>query len=429
MLLHEKNEMCGSKKPNLIVLCVSTLVFGLLISPASSFAVPQAAAPAPNAQDPSIVKAVGTVKSVSGQSVTLATDAGSELTITATDATKFLRVAPGEKDIKQATPIALGDLQAGDRILVRAKKSDDGKTVSALSIIAMAKTDVAAKQAQDREEWQKHGLGGIVTAVDTAAPTVTISTTVMGEKKQITINIAKTTVLRRYAPDSIKFDDAKPAPLDAVHAGDQLRARGTRSADGTSLAADEIVSGTFRNISGTISMLDAAAGTLVVQDLTTKKPVTVKISADSQLRKLTPPIAQRIAARMKGESPAAGGAAGAAAAPQQTSATPNAGAPNGGGSNGNGSTGGAAGPGGRAGGGQGGDLQQMISRMPAAALSDLQKGDAVMLVSTEGTAGGAVTAITLLAGVEPILQASPGNSSLLSAWSLGGAPGGDSGTP
>ena len=429
MLLHEKNEMCGSKKPNLIVLWVCTLVFGLLISPASSFAVPQAAAPAPNAQDPSIVKAVGTVKSVSGQSVTLATDAGSELTITATDATKFLRVAPGEKDIKQATPIALGDLQAGDRILVRAKKSDDGKTVSALSIIAMAKTDVAAKQAQDREEWQKHGLGGIVTAVDTAAPTVTISTTVMGEKKQITINIAKTTVLRRYAPDSIKFDDAKPAPLDAVHAGDQLRARGTRSADGTSLAADEIVSGTFRNISGTISMLDAAAGTLVVQDLTTKKPVTVKISADSQLRKLTPPIAQRIAARMKGESPAAGGAAGAAAAPQQTSATPNAGAPSGGGSNGNGPTGGAAGPGGRAGGGQGGDLQQMISRMPAASLSDLQKGDAVMLVSTEGTAGGAVTAITLLAGVEPILQASPGNSSLLSAWSLGGAPGGDSGTP
>jgi len=175
-------------------------------------------------------------------------------------------------------------------------------------------------------------------------------------------------------------------------------------------------------------MLDAAAGTLVVQDLTTKKPVTIKISADSQLRKLTPPIAQRIAARMKGESPTPGGASGAAA-PQQTSATPNAGAPYGGGSNGNGSAGGAAGPGGRAGGGQGGDLQQMISRMPAASLSDLQKGDAVMLVSTEGTAGGAVTAITLLAGVEPILQASPGNSSLLSAWSLGGAPGGDSGTP
>jgi hypothetical protein len=428
MLAHEKNEMCGPKKPNLIVLWVCTLVFGLLISPASVFSVPQAAPAAPASQDPSIVKAVGTIKSVSGQSVTLATDAGSELTVTATDATKFLRVAPGEKDIKQATPIALSDLQAGDRILVRAKKSDDGKTVAALSIIAMAKTDVAAKQAQDREEWQKHGLGGIVTAVDPGASTVTISTTVMGEKKQVAINITKTTVLRRYAPDSIKFDDARPAPLDAIHPGDQLRARGSRSADGTSLAADEIVSGTFRNISGTISMLDAAAGTLVVQDLTTKKPVTIKISADSQLRKLTPPIAQRIAARMKGESPTPGGASGAAA-PQQTSATPNAGAPYGGGSNGNGSAGGAAGPGGRAGGGQGGDLQQMISRMPAASLSDLQKGDAVMLVSTEGTAGGAVTAITLLAGVEPILQASPGNSSLLSAWSLGGAPGGDSGTP
>ena len=49
------------------------------------------------------------------------------------------------------------------------------------------------------------------------------------------------------------------------------------------------------------------------------------------------------------------------------------------------------------------DLQQIISRMPAATISDLQKGDAVMLVGTEATSS-EVTAITLLAGVEPILQ-------------------------
>ena len=58
----------------------------------------------------------------------------------------------------------------------------------------------------------------------------------------------------------------------------------------------------------------------------------------------------------------------------------------------------------------------MLSHAPAIQLSDLQKGEAVMVVSTEGTAE--VTAVTLLAGVEPLLQA-PAASSLLSNWSMG----------
>jgi len=60
--------------------------------------------------------------------------------------------------------------------------------------------------------------------------------------------------------------------------GDQLRARGTRSPDGTELTAVEIVSGTFRNISGTISAIDTSAGTIIVQDLVVKKSITVRIS-------------------------------------------------------------------------------------------------------------------------------------------------------
>ena len=73
----------------------------------------------------------------------------------------------------------------------------------------------------------------------------------------------------------------------------------------------------------------------------------------------------------------------------------------------------------------------MILRLPSGIFADLAKGDAVMIVATEGTPGGAVTAITLLGGVEQILQASPkgGASTILSPWSLGGAPGGDAGTP
>jgi hypothetical protein len=67
--------------------------------------------------------------------------------------------------------------------------------------------------------------------------------------------------------------------------------------------------------------------------------------------------------------------------------------------------------------------------MPKATLGDLKKGDAVMIVSTEGTALADVTAITLLAGVEPILQASPsgGQAMTLSPWTLGGGAGEDAG--
>ncbi len=75
------------------------------------------------------------------------------------------------------------------------------------------------------------------------------------------------------------------------------------------------------------------------------------------------------------------------------------------------------------------DFQQMLARIPPSPLTDLHKGDAVVMVTTEGSANEA-TAITLLSGVEPILQAAPGasTSSILSPWSLS-APGGDSGGP
>ena len=76
------------------------------------------------------------------------------------------------------------------------------------------------------------------------------------------------------------------------------------------------------------------------------------------------------------------------------------------------------------------DLQRMISRTPTASLADLHKGDAVVVLSTEGTASGAGTAIQLVSGVEPILQAAPnaGQAMLLAPWSLG-APAADAGGP
>jgi hypothetical protein len=232
-----------------------------------------------------------------------------------------------------------------------------------------------------------------------------------------------------------------------------LRARGSRIADGNTLAADEVVSGSFRNIAGTVTSIDAANGTITVNDLATKKPVVVKVTATSQLKKLPQPMAQRIAARLKGnsgEASAAGtggaqteaGHPGASSASGARAATAPAGQGSAGaadsaaagergarrgepGSPAGASSSGAAGE--RQ--GNSGDLQQSIARMPAATLADLEKGDAVMIVATSDSATASTTAITLLAGVEPILQASPnGGQSILTPWSLSGAPSGDAAT-
>jgi hypothetical protein len=277
----------------------------------------------------------------------------------------------------------------------------------------MKKADISAKQTHEREDWQRRGIGGLVKSTDPSAGTVTIGTTTGAGSKDVEVHLSKTTVLRRYVPNSVKFDDAKPSSLAEIKAGDQLRARGTKSEDGSSFTAEEIVTGAFRNIAGTIESVDAGAGTLTVKDLASDKPVQVKITSDSQVRKLPQPIAQRIAMRLKGIAAEAAGAASGAAKP----ATPPAvGAQAGDGAQG--SQGGAGGGMSGAPRNAGGDIQQMLSRLPASSLGDFQKGDAVMIVATTAQSDSAV-AITVLGGVEPLLQASPqGQASILTPWSL-----------
>jgi len=393
--------------------------------------VPQAqAGQQPSAQTPAAARPVGTIKSISENTIILTTDAGGDVTVQVQDATKFARIAPGQKDLKDAAPIQLADVHPGDRVLVRGKLADDGKSVVAAWVISMKKEDIAEKQAREREEWQKHGFAGLVNCVDAANNIITVSLPSLGEKRSVAVHLSKDTILRRYASDSVKFDDAKPAPLDQIKPGDQLRARGTRGADGAEFTAQEVVSGTFRNIAGIISALDASAGTITVQDLVSKKPIIIRITAESQLRKLPLPMAQRIAVRLKGTSSGAPSTvptpvSAASAANSEQSAKPSGLPPSGSRPDG------PSGMGRPGGGGGSPDLQQTISRMPPATLAALQKGDAVMVVATEGGPNGVSTVITLLGGVEPILEASPQSSpsTILSPWSLSAGGGGEAATP
>src|SRR6202795_1921596 len=256
---------------------------------------------------------LGTIKAIAGESLTVTTDAGAETKVTITSTTKLLRVTPGSKDLTQAEAIPFSEFQQGDRVLVRLRCAGDPPVCEAGTVIAMKKNDIAERQAHEREEWQKHGIGGLVKGVEAAQGTITISTVTAAGKKDVAVEIGKSTLIRRYAPGSVKFDDAKVSSVAEVNPGDQLRARGVRSADGGGFTADEIVTEKFRNIAGTISAVDAAGGTITVSDLATKKLEVVKVSSDSQLRKLPLQIAQMIALRLKGgATPDAAGATGAA---------------------------------------------------------------------------------------------------------------------
>ena len=407
---------------------------------------------AASAQTPA-VKAVGTVKSVSGNSVVLTTDSG-EQSVTFADSARIVRAVPGQTDLKTATPIAVSDIQVGDRVLAHGQ-AGGGSAVVASSAIVMKQSDIADKQQRERDEWRK-GVGGIVKEVDASASTISIANAMIASGKPIVIHVSPETSIRRYAPDSVKFDDAKPGTFDQIKPGDQVRARGTTGADGTEFTAQAIISGAFRDIAGTVVSTDAANSTVTITDLATKKPLVVKVSADSQLRKLPPMVAMGIAMRLKGGTPGAAGPGAPGQSRGQGSGNWNggqgnwrgagnadgssaaAGGPAGSGAGASGTRGGAPGtsagqsggsggqgaPGGnwRGGGGGAPDFQQMLSRMPAVRVSDLNKGDAVMLVATEGSSASGPTAITLLAGVEPILTAAPvgtSASTILSPWNLG----------
>jgi co-chaperonin GroES (HSP10) len=348
---------------------------------------------------------IGTVKAISGSTITLATDAGQAVTITVADTARILQLAPGSTDLKAAQVITLAGIAVGDRVLVTGKAGDNAGELTASRVILMKSTDIAQKRAQEQADWLKRGSGGLVTSIDPATGTVTVSE---GAKK-VQVKTSSTTIFRRYSGDSVKFEDAVPGTLSQIQNGDQLRVRGTKSDDGASVQAEEIVSGSFKNLAGTIATISAADGTITLKDLSTKRMMTVKLTPNSDMRRLPERAATMFAARAKGGAVANGG--GTEAAPAR---------PGAGGSGAPGAAGGPGGPGRSA----GMDLSQMLARLPNETIADLHSGEAVMVVASQAEPGSAsVTAVTLLSGVEPILAATPSGTPAmtLSPWSVGGS--------
>ena len=341
----------------------------------------------------------GTVTAVDAgaKQLSLKGDKGEAVSVTTTDRTLILRIPPGETDPKKGSKIELSTLGPGDRAVVIGPAPSDPKTWVATAVLIMSKSDVAGLQQKDQEDWKKRGTTGTVTAIDSAAHTVTIKS----GSRTFTVQPSDKTSYHRYSVDSARFADAKPSSFAEIKTGDQLRVLGDKTAakgdEPPVIQAEKVAFGTFRQIAATVTTINPQTGEVTVKDLATKKPLTIKVDADSTMRKLPEQAARMLARRY---------APGAAAAPPAA---------------GRGGMPGAAG-----GGGRGGDVSQMLDNLPAMPLAELKPGDAVMVSTTQGTEAGRVTAIMLLAGVEPLLTASPtATRDIMSGWNLGG--GGDTG--
>ena len=380
----------------------------------------RAQAPA-GAAETATVKSVGTVKSVSSSALTVGTDKGDAVNVTLPANVRVLQLAPGSTDLKTAQPGTVSDIVQGDRVLVTGRAGDNGG-VLALRVILMKSGAIAQNNEARQQDWQRRGSGGVVESIDPAAHSL-----VLGEgARRVTVTTTPSTVFRRYAPGSVKFEDATLSKIDSIQPGDQARVRGDKATDGSTVAAEEVISGAFRNVAGLITKVDAGASTFTLNDLATKKPVTVAVAPDSDLRSLPPEMAARFAARARGNAAGVGaGARGAAVANGSTPGGRPPYAPGAAPASGQASasdTGDRAAEGHAA--GRGGDLSQIIARLPKATLAELKTGEAVMVVASgDSTSTGGLTAVTVLSGVEPLLAASPqggANSFSISPWNLGG---------
>jgi hypothetical protein len=360
-----------------------------------------ASAPAqtPAAQNPRN-QVAGTVAGVdhSARRLSLKSDKGGDVAVSASEKTLVLRIPPGETDPKKGTRISLDDIAAGDRVVAISRQAEEGKPVEASAILVMSSSDVARVHQKEMEDWRKRGVTGTVVSADPGG-----AIALKSGARTLTIQPSAKTDYRRYSADSARFSDTRPSSISEVKPGDQMRVLGDRSPDGNTISAERIVFGTFRQIAATIKSIDPASGEIKVTDLAGKKPLLLKVSPDSTMRKLPEMQARMLARRYAPGGQAAGGPPNAGA-DRSVNAPPD-----------------------RAlagGNGRGGDIAQMLDRLPALPLSELKPGDAIMVSTTMGSDPSRVTVVTLLAGVEPLLTASPeATRDIMGGWNLGAGTG------
>lgn len=377
-----------------------TAISLITLSVATSIAVAQA-------NDPSIAAkhAIGEVKSIdpATKQLTIKTDAGSVVTVSVGDKTTYKKLAPGEQTLTNATDTTFAELAEGDRIMARGTVSEDRKSVPAAQIIVMTKGDLAKKQEAERLEWRRRGILGVITALKPDTHEITITHRTMAGNQLVVIPVSDKTEMKRYAPDSIKFGDAKPSNFAELKVGDQLRALGDRTEDPLRFNPQKVVTGSFRTVGGVVTAVDAATGEIKINELEKKTPLTIVIKQDAVLRRFPSDMGAMMGGFNRGGGPGGpGGPPAGGAAPAGGGQPAQGGQGQGGARPQQGPGGPGGGPGGP--GGRGGfNINDMLERLPTISIADVKVGDTIIVSSTQGVDPHRLTAISLVAGADTLL--------------------------
>ena len=333
----------------------------------------------------------GDVQLVGAEKINLQTVDGA-IDVVLTNVTVYKRISPENPSPKNAAASSLSEIKVGDKLLVTGEVTSDKKSVTAKTVYLISKSDIAAKQAKESSEWKTRGINGKVESVNPQTNEITVMVkNIIGDKKVVLTPKADADFMR-YAPNSEKFSEAVTSSFGEIKPGDSIRAIGDKSGDETAFAAEKVLTGAFQTVAGTITAINPEKNEITISDIKTKKPITIVIGNSSIVKEFPEEIATRLARfqmmRAAGITPQNGAAGNRAGGKPANNANGN---PNGG-----------EGRGGMRG---GGSIDEMIENFPAIKIADLQIGKMIAASSTKTNDENRITAIKLLAGVEPFLTA------------------------
>lgn len=371
------------------------LILCILISATSIFAQSSDVGIKPNF-------AGGEVKSVSAGKIVLETKDGA-IEVALTDKTQYKRIPPENPILPAAVASSFDEIEVGDKLLVTGAVSEDKKSVPAKAVYLLSKSDIAQRNAKEQEKWRTRGISGQIKVINPQTKEIIVSVRGIAGSTDVTVTPKDNAKLLRYAPGSVSYNEAQLSPFNDIKSGDMIRAYGEKSADGTMLKAEEVVTGAFQTIAGTITAINPEKNEVTINNIQTKKDVTITIGKNTVAKQFPAEMAQRMAMMQAMQASGMQSGQGGMRPPQNNQAGGQAQPP----SRPAGQEGQPAGQNrmGQGGGMRGGgSIDDMLERFPNITVADLKVGDMVAVSSTKGTELQSVTAIKLLSGVEPFLK-------------------------
>ena len=298
---------------------------------------------------------MGTVTDFKVESLELGVkpDAGPVVWVKFSAQTQVVMVAPGESDLGKAQPAKLTDIAREDRVMV----SYVAGMKEARRIVLISASAIARRDSAERLDWETRGISGVVEAKNGAEITLE-NRSPQGVQRTFVV-VTPSTVIRRYAPDSVKFNQAAVSSLNEIAIGDQVRTRGDKSDDGARLTASDLVFGTFLTTLGSIVEVNRTEGQMRIVNTASKKQLTIRLTADTRLKKM-PDMREMMFGR-----------AGGAVEPPHGPPT---------------------------------NMAQMLQQLPDGSVDDLKVGTSVVVTSTRGQRSDRVTGIMVIANVDALIQ-------------------------